>query len=710
LHSIINSDEKSIITYHLNGKIMKKSNLKVLKAVIAILILLIIPTIISVIPRTSEIRRRWVNDLPDSYHLSETINATMGYEERKNVYLQDSNKSNGFYAQSTRIFLNTSVNEDSFTSSLSKINNREDTADFRMASLLRMMYLDNVSSALDPTFKLGLKDAILNFKYWFTEPGPSDMIMWTENHMILFHSCELLAGQLYPSEIFLNSGMTGTQHVYKALSEINQWIEWRSRFGFSEWHSDIYYEEDLAALLNIVEFAQDNATATKAAMLVDLFAFDFANHYFNGSYATTNGRTEDNKKVGTSLTDLPSRASFAETAWILLGLGHHDPNAGDSMSAVALSTSNRYTPPPILEAIANGTLDYYESKDRNGINIADGPVYGFGYQSEDDMMFWWPMSAVLTSKTIEPSLNLTEYYHLGYDTVFNDKMLVDLLKVAADIYGMSLPDLCNFVKEATEGVVLEETNTYTYRTPYYQLSGAQDHQKGMDGNQEYIWQASLDEYAYIFTNSYGGFRFEDYVGGFKPRATLYKNFGIIQYDRLSQPLLLELVYLILGFNPYIQTYFPRWAFDEVIQQGNWIFGRRLNSYVGLYSNEPMTWENNYELRTFGRKNAYIVELGSIEDYGTFNNFTDSLLKTTVNVRPLVVGYDIQYLSPTRGLVKVSWNGPMTVDGKEVDLGPYPRFDNQFCTQAFNTLRTTIEYGNMKLVLDFENATRTYMEL
>jgi hypothetical protein len=173
---------------------------------------------------------------------------------------------------------------------------------------------------------------------------------------------------------------------------------------------------------------------------------------------------------------------------------------------------------------------------------------------------------------------------------------------------------------------------------------------------------------------------------------------------------MEIVYLILGFDPYIQTYFPRWAFDEVIQQDKWIFGRRLNSYVGLYSDEPITWESNYELRTFGRKNAYIVELGSIEDYGTFDNFTTSLSETRVDVRHLAVGYDIQYLSPTRGLVKVAWNGPMTVAGEEVDLGPYPKFENEFCIQAFNTLRTTIEHGNMKLVLDFENATRAYTEL
>jgi len=692
---------------------MTNFNKKHITTILVIFTLFVIPSIISVLPNSREIRRRWTNDLPDSYrNLSDIINATMGFEARKNTYLQDSNQSDGFYAQSTRVYLNNSVSEASFTEALSKINNREDTADFRMGSLLRTMYLDNITEVLDPTFKQELKDAILNFKYWFTQniSGPSDMIMWTENHMILFHTCELLAGQLYPNETFTNSGMNGTQHVEHALPLVNRWIDWRSRFGFSEWHSDIYYEEDLAPLLNLVQFAQDKDTATKAAMLIDLFAFDFANNYFKGSYATTNGRTDDNKKVGTSLLDPPSRASFAETAWILLGVGHHDPNAGSSMSAVALVTSDKYTPPPILEAIANATLDYNEHKDRNGINIADGSLYGFDFESEDDMMFWWPMSAVFTGETIDPSLNLTEYYNLGYDTVFNDEMLVDLIKIAADIYGMSLSEVCTFLKEATEGVVLEEVNTYTYRTPYYQLSGAQDHQKGMGGYQEHIWQASLDEYAYIFTNSHGGFRMEDYVGGFKPRATFHENVGVIQYDRLSQSLILELVYMFLEFKPVIQAYFPRWAFDEVVQQGKWTFGSRSGGYVALYSDEPTYWENDYELRSSGKTNAFIVELGSVDDYGTFENFTSSLLATRVTVQHLAVGYNIEYVSPTQGLVKVAWNEPMTVAGVPVDLGSYAKFDNDFCHQEFNTLRTTIEYLNMKLVLDFENATRTYTEI
>ncbi|MFX0010152.1 MAG: hypothetical protein ACFE9R_07550 [Candidatus Hermodarchaeota archaeon] len=689
---------------------MKIKLKKHLKALIIVATLLFIPSLVSFSPKVNPIRK-WVNDLPESYDfLRGSYNTTLGFETRKNIYLTDSNNSNGFYAQSTRVYLNESVNEASFQNSLDMINNRDDTADFRMSSLLRTLYLDNKTEVLNLSFKSQLKSAILDFKYWFTEPNDDSMIMWTENHMILFHSCELLAGQLYPNETFTNSGMNGTQHVDHALPLVNRWLNWRARFGFSEWHSDIYFTEDLIALLNLVDFAEDNDTATKAAILLDILAFDFANNYFRGTYATTNGRTEDRKKVGTGISAPPQRASHAEFAWILLGLGYHVPNDGSSISAIALSTSDKYKPPPILEAIANATLNNNEHRERNSINIADGPSYGFGYENEDDLMFWWPMSTLAAGPVIEPTLELINKYDIDPNLVFEDELLVDLLKLFADLYGASLSEVCIFLKEATQGVALEEANTYTYRTPYYQLSGAQDHQKGLMGHQEHIWQASLDEYATVFTNSHGGFRGEDHVGGFKPRATLYKNVGIIQYDRLCQSLLMELIYSFLGFKDITQAYFPQWAFNEVVQQGKWTFGRRLDSYIAFYSDEPQAWENDIYLTSQGKKNVYVVELGSVDDYGSFDNFMSSILAARVSVRHLNVGYSVEYVSPTQGLVKVAWDGPMTVNGTQVDLGPYARFDNEFCFQAFDSLKTTIQFGTMTLDLDFENVTRTYTQL
>ncbi len=687
---------------------MKITYQKQIKTVFLILSVLIIPFLLTVYSLNTS-QKTESNKLEEKGLRNFSFSPTTGYTERKSKFLTDSSNNEGFYAQTSRIYLDQQVNHEVFQSVFDKIESRRDTSDFQMNALLRMMYIDKENNAIEPQLKENITEAILGFKYWFTEPGEDNMIMHTENHMILFHTAELLAGQLFPNENFTNSGMTGTEHIDHALPLVNRWLEWKFRFGFSEWHSNTYMDEDLMALLNLVDFAQDNEIATKAAMLTDIIAFDFSNNFFKGRYATTHGRAYDSKKIGTSSNDPPSRDSIAEAAWIILGLGHHEESAGNSASGVFLATSNKYNPPTILEAIANDSLDFHEHRDRNSIKLEDGPKYGFGYEKEADLMFWWPMSAVFAASTIEASLNLTETYDINRNLVFEDEMLIDLLEISGDIYGLSISEVCELFKEATQGVVLEEANTYTYRTPYYQLSGAQDHQKALGGYQEHIWQASLDENATVFTNSHGGFRGEDFTGGFNPKATLHKNVGVIQYDRLSQSLILELVYMFLGFKPITQAYFPQWAFDDVFQQGKWTFGKKGESYVALFSQNPTRWISNYELISDGKKNLYIVELGSVEEYGTFENFTSSILDSKISIQPLAVGYDIEYVSPTRGLITVSWDDPMTADGQEVDLGPYKRHDNKYCSQEFNTLNMIIEFDDQILELDFENATKSVVQ-
>ena len=61
-------------------------------------------------------------------------------------------------------------------------------------------------------------------------------------------------------------------------SEILDWIEHRSRWGFTEWHSDVYYQKDLTPLLSLVEWCEDEYIAHRAAMLRELLFLDRALH------------------------------------------------------------------------------------------------------------------------------------------------------------------------------------------------------------------------------------------------------------------------------------------------------------------------------------------------------------------------------------------------------------------------------------------------
>jgi hypothetical protein len=657
------------------------------------------------------------NQLPN-YITRETGKYTrienVNFSYRQEVYRNDSKTSDGFYSQATRIYLNISANETNIETGLDRIINFEDCMDFRMNMICRMLYFDKNNSILSSEIKNKIEDAMFKTKYWYTEPNDDDCIFWTENHQILYHTSELLMGQLYPDVNFTNSGMDGTEHVLHALIMIDRWLDWRGQFGFMEWHSNTYLTEDIAALVNLVDFCEDDNIKTRAAMTLDLIAFGFTNQYFKGRYATTHGRAYDSSKVGTSLSDPASRDSTSEAAWIMAGIGYHDPNNRDSMAAVALATSIKYTTPLILELIAENASEYYEGWERPGIKLYDAPNYDIGYD-EEFWMFWQGMSAPITEKTIEATLSIQDEFNLKGELIYGPEIIIDLFKFFSTLRGISLSQYCKLGKAITQGTSLEAPDIYTYRTPYYQLSGVQDYnQKGFMSMQKHIWQASLDEQAFIYTNCPEaiGQGPQNFVGGWTPRSIFYKNVGIIQYDRPIMPLEVELVDTILNIfvdmRFYIHAYFPKWAFDQVRQVGKWTFGAKGNGYVGLYSYAEPYWVNDYELRVNGRKNVWLVEMGSIEEWGSFQNFISNITQAELNINPLSLGYDIYYNSPSQGNFDVDWESPLLVDNKSIDIGPYPRYDNPYCYCEYADRNITIEFNSQILNLDFINATRSYI--
>ncbi|MHA1791153.1 MAG: hypothetical protein ACTSVI_00830 [Promethearchaeota archaeon] len=661
----------------------------------------------------------WENSIfTSNFPATFNVSSTPEFKARKAMVLNYSSAP-GTSCQVGKIYLNLSVNEDKIRNAIPSINEFKDCSEFSLNRLLRILYLDEKRSILSPDIKSELKNAILNYKYWHTEPDTianSTQIMWTENHQIQYHAAELLAGQLFLNETFPNSGMKGTDHVLHAIPMILEWLNWKGQFGFTETHSLTYYSIDILALVNLIDFAKNQEIVNKSAMVLDLITFDFANLYFKGAYATAHGRAYERNKVGTSVDDLPDRANTDDVAWLLLGIGQIEPGNTISSSALAMATSDIYEPPSILEYIANNASNFYECKDRNGINVEEGYKYGFGFE-EKDLMFWWHMAAQIAPPVIKTSFEVINKYNINPEVAIGSQAIINAFQVGSFVHGTSLQGYSELIHQLSLGVALEAFNTYTYRTAHYQLSGVQDYQKGMNGLQEHVWQASLDSYATVWTNWDGllSFKGGKFIGGWKPRATLYKNVGIIQYDRELMPMELEIGSIFFDaikhvngtIFPPIHAYFPRWAFDKVETRGKWIFGEKNGGYIALYSYEPVEWASNIELRVKNnvRKNAWIVELGSIDEQGSFEDFISKILESRVIILQKSIGYEIQYESPSRGLVHVNWDGPMLVNGSKVDLGPYPRFQNPYCHQEFGTNVTMIHMENQVLKLDFNTATR-----
>lgn len=579
------------------------------------------------------------------------------------------------------------------------INGRPDTADFKASFLLRLLYLHGNHPALPGAFLQRAERALLDFKYWIDEPGTDGMIFWSENHQILFAACEYLAGQLYPQQVFTNSGLTGAEHQIKAHARIIRWCNRRLRYGFSEWCSPVYYAHDLAPLLNLIDFAHDAHLRKLATMVVDVLVFDLARLTHKGSFGVSAGRAYgEHKRSG-------SRQADSDTIEMLFGTRGHFTHR-NSTSGGSFATSFNYRPPSTLLAIGQDHDAEFTDRARYGVSFSEGQADGIGFTTLADGMFWWGMGAYLAPETIVLSRRMLNTWNLWHYDSF--KFLRPL---------RSLPDAALIALSATlsplsRGSVLSTANVTTYRSPHGMLSSVQSWRKGQVGFQANAWQATLGLDAVVFTTAPGtlGRQGPDFWSGSSsmPRAIQADNVVALLYnpnDAIRQV-----------FPKRTHAYFPRAAFDKVVEAGNWIFGRKADGYVGLYSAAASSWTTSgpwaqKERVAHGARNIWVCQLGSRRVYPQFADFVSACSQAQITTtgagnssqsRTL----ELSYHAPGLGHLEIAWNGTPTLNGQALYTGTHPRFDNPYCQMNLGDSRWVVKHNNLELVHDYNLVERS----
>jgi hypothetical protein len=107
---------------------------------------------------------------------------------------------------------------------IERINQRQDGCIVDLLGLIGALHRFNRKPTLKEQFKQVLKATVLNFRYGSDEPGEDIMNFQGESRQILFSTSEILAGQLYPKEIFTNTGQTGQWHREKGEGLALKWL------------------------------------------------------------------------------------------------------------------------------------------------------------------------------------------------------------------------------------------------------------------------------------------------------------------------------------------------------------------------------------------------------------------------------------------------------------------------------------------------------
>lgn len=187
----------------------------------------------------------------------------------------------------------------------------------------------------DSSFWEEIRRCVLGFRYWIDEPGDDVMWFFSENHALLFHACELLAGQCFPDESFGNSGETGEQHRLKAEERLKHWFERFFDEGLAEWNSNAYMPIDAVGLLYIYDMAESKTLKQSAKRAMDMLFYYITLHAHHGRMMCTFGRSYEKELKG------HYSAGTTSMCWIAYGIGNINAY---SISNVIYSLTD-YEPP-----------------------------------------------------------------------------------------------------------------------------------------------------------------------------------------------------------------------------------------------------------------------------------------------------------------------------------------------------------------------------
>lgn len=583
------------------------------------------------------------------------------------------------------------LNQTVWDNTLQWMLDHRDCCDFQLNGLLRLLYRHPDSSLWTPDLLNRCRTAVLGFKYWLDEPEEDRACMLSENHQILYHTCQYLAGNLYPKERFTVTGRTGEEQARIGRERVERWMDWRSRFGFSEWLSHHYYDEDFTALANIFDYAPDADLRKRAAGLMEIMLFELAVHQQGGTLGSTGGRLYKYSIIN------PIRQLTSPVTWLFWGEGHY--HGCLSMSAISFATSG-FQPDPIIPAIALDRPEQLEHRQRSSITVEESEAYGMDPDNLDHFPFYSSAGAGQHRRLVESACAYVPMKHgnASWGVHFARKYFREC-EERGESYD---PHPSQFGQS--------QVNAYLYRTPDTMLSCVQDFRKGYPGYQQHIWQATLGGPALVFTTTPSpekNDRPDAWAGNaIIPRTLAYRQVLVSLHRIKPRPQ--------MGMQPLphrfaSHAYFPHHAFDEVREVGNWTFGRKNNGYVALWCSAPTTWTTPepdmltiqfprdtpapeealpYERLAEGDDHVWICELGNNSVYGSFDQFVDRISKAAVSGNTEAV----RYQSPESGNVACGWDTPLSIDGKTVSIKDYPRFDSPYCQTAFGETTYRLHLG------------------
>ena len=586
---------------------------------------------------------------------------------------------------------NTDIDWNRLDGTLEYISKEYDCADFRYVNLIRILY--EFDNQIPTEYREKIQNTLFSFKYWWDDPGINSMCYWSENHQILFASAEFLIGQKYPEVVFKKSGLSGEEHKNRAKKRILDWLEMRWNYGFIEFYSEVYYKEDVGAMMNLIDYADDREIVEKTKIIMDVLFYDLATQNIRTMYSSTSGRAyEGNRKGG------PKQTLGGVTAYFF-GDGDHIQSG---MTHALMFTEN-YQVPPVLIDIAKDTSNVVIMQS-NGLDIIELKDEGYFGLDNKSMMMQWGMEAFTNPSIIRNSLK-----HIRSKNMFSNEFIKDFKNLDFSLlrWLQLEPLLARYLNPQSNGVAIQKGNTYTYKTRDYSLYAVQNYHPGDYGDQHHVNGMNIGNVTSIFhthpalekdvkrqsPNYWVGY-------GHLPHVAQDSSVSMAIYNVPVKKGILEADLL-----DYTHAYFPSQLFDTSFVKSNYAFGKSGEAYFVFITKNALSYRNGTtdDLIQEGKRAFWITEAGSKTVDGSFEDYYKRIKsnKITFDEESLI----LKYISQGK-MYKLKFGEDFYLNGKLVNID-YPRYDSPYTQVKKKDKTMTYSFNEKSLFLDFENLIRQF---
>ncbi|MBO4472751.1 MAG: hypothetical protein J5765_02965 [Clostridia bacterium] len=577
------------------------------------------------------------------------------------------------------------------------IHARYDCLDFRATCLYRFYVAGNdLFDEISPSGKVRalLEDTFLGMKFWLTEKGHDSVCYFSENHEITFFALAYLIGRLFPDRVFTSDGRTGAEKAAEARERAITWLELRGKYGFSEFYSHNYLPIDFASLSLFLVYCDhaDAELVTKIKGALDILCLDYAHSYHFGTIIGAQGRAYARNNINCAFrentSDLVIDAIWNDTKKFG-GIYYHKPSQlGMFQRMMNLKDENGepyYTVPAAIKAI--GT-DMTPARIRTsfGLDLSEIDNQGLLGSSDRQIMFQFGMVALSNPEIINNSFDFVNEYSLIRNEFFSPFKYfnISLLRFLG-----VFPLISRGLKIYPNGVAIERSNVYIYKTEDYKLSTLIDYKPGSAGAQQTTMALLLPGGVTVFThhplkdktfNSAPGF-----WGGYgaAPHAVQHENVCMLLH-RIPK----MIVFSPAPMLPYTHTYLPEQLLDEVRVEGRYAFARKgktLFALIGATDFEYLPYNaekaavtegllsdetKRFELVQRGREQFTIYEL-STSDKESFEDFISRVKANAVSFD----GKNLAYHSADKDYA-LTYDRDFTVNG-EVQETQFKRYDSPY---------------------------------